>query len=135
MTDIRFVVNDTQGKKSYPKTLQNNPYLGSKIGDKISGNELGLVDYELEITGGSDIAGFPMRRDVDGFVRKKIYTIKTQGVKDIHGKKGAKIRKTVAPNQINKDTVQINLKIIKYGTRSIKECLGIEDKPAEQKEA
>ena len=131
MVEIRFVVNDVREKRSYPKTLENNPFLGNKIGDKVSGQEIGLEGYELEITGGSDIAGFPMRKDVDGFQKKKIYTVKTQGVRDVKGKTGARIRKTVAPNQINKNTAQINVKIIKYGSKSVKECLGIQYKPAE----
>jgi len=132
MVEIRFVINDVKEKVSYPKTLQNNPFFGNKIGEKVPGQELGLEGYELEITGGSDIAGFPMRKDVDGFQRKKIYTVKTQGVKDITGKKGARIRKTVAPGQIGKDTVQINVKIVKYGSKPVKECLGIADKAAEE---
>ena len=45
----------------------NNPReVAEKIMEKIDGNTLGLSGYELQITGGSDKSGFPMRRDIEG---------------------------------------------------------------------
>ena len=48
-----------------------NHFLGKKIGDSVDGMFVGdgdivLNGYKLEITGGSDITGRPMRPDLDG---------------------------------------------------------------------
>ena len=43
------------------------------IGDEFDGDIIGLPGYSLKITGGSDKNGFPMRKDVDGPRRVKVY--------------------------------------------------------------
>lgn len=86
---------------------------GLKIGDKIKGDQIGLVGYELEITGGSDSSGFPLRKDMAGPIKKKILISKGIGYKS--KRKGEKRRKTMRGNEISYDTSLINLKIVKYG--------------------
>jgi small subunit ribosomal protein S6e len=86
---------------------------GLKIGDIIKGEQIGLVGYELQITGGCDNSGFPLRRDIDGPVKKKILISKGIGYKA--KRKGERRRKTMRGNEISYDTSLINLKIIKYG--------------------
>lgn len=86
---------------------------GLKIGETVKGEILGLVGYELQITGGSDDSGFPMRKDMDGPVKKKIFIKKGKGFKP--RRKGERRRKTMRGNEITYDTSLINLKIIKYG--------------------
>ena len=86
---------------------------GLKIGETIKGDQIGLVGYELEITGGSDSSGFPMRKDVDGPVKKKILISKGRGYKP--KRKGERRRKSIRGNEVSYDTSLINLKIIKYG--------------------
>ena len=44
---------------------------GMKIGDKVNGDLVEMPGYELVITGGSDNAGFPMRKDIQGSGRKR----------------------------------------------------------------
>ena len=53
MAETKFVLNDVKTGKSYQKALDNNPFLNKKVGDKVSGNEIGFDGYELQITGGS----------------------------------------------------------------------------------
>ena len=74
-----------------------------------------LTGYEFEITGGSDNAGFPMRRDVAGIARKKIAIVKGVGLKKPKKRWGMKLKKTVSGNTINAKTAQVNLKVIKAG--------------------
>ena len=87
---------------------------GMKIGDTIKGGLLSVPNYELQITGGSDASGFPMRKDVHGPVKKKILVSKRAiGYKP--RRKGQKRRKTVRGNEITYDMSLINLKVLKYG--------------------
>ncbi|MFX1328916.1 MAG: eS6 family ribosomal protein [Promethearchaeota archaeon] len=87
---------------------------GMKVGDTIKGGVIGFPNYELEITGGSDSSGFPMRKDVQGPVKKRILVSK-RGIGYKPKRKGQKRRKTVRGNEVTHDMALINLKVIKYG--------------------
>jgi small subunit ribosomal protein S6e len=75
---------------------------------------LDLHGYEFEIAGGSDYCGFPMRKDVNGIMRKAILV--TKGFGNKYNRKGMRLRRTVAGNTIYNKTSQVNLKILKYGS-------------------
>lgn len=119
MPEVKFVVNNPKTGKSYQRTLEENPFLNSRIRDKVQGDNIGLEGYELEIKGGSDKSGCPMRYDMPGFGKKKALLSSGPCVKGL--KKGKRIKKTVAGNQINEDIVQINLKILKEGSKTLEE--------------
>lgn len=122
MTNFKFVISD--GKRSWQveKNQSECPIMGKKIGDAFSGEFLGLHGYELQITGGSDKDGFPMMKDVDGIVRKKI--ILTKGFAFAAEKEGERKRKLVRGNTIAADIVQVNCKVVKQGDRPIEGILG-----------
>lgn len=132
MAEFKLVLSKKDGKSSQKiiKDKEAQALLKKRIGDKVSGADIGMEGYEFEITGGSDKCGFPMRKGILQ-IRQKI-TMKKKGVgfsgKDRNKKKrkGLKRKKTVCGELIDKNTVQINLKILKEG----KEKLG-EEKPAE----
>lgn len=129
--EFKFVISDPKTGKSYQKALNSEWFVGKKIGDKVEGNLLGLKNFEFIITGGSDKAGFPMRKGVDIVGRKKILSGKGTGVK-VEGK-GTRIRKTVRGSIISDQIAQINLKIEKHGSEKIEDILGVkkeEPKPA-----
>jgi len=135
MPELKFVINDPKTGKSYSK-VHEAELSGIKIGDKVSGNIFGLNDFEFQFTGGSDHAGFPMRKDINSPNRKSALLGSGSGV---HIKrKGLKLRKTVRGNTVGNYTKQINLKIIKQGKQTIDKALGIETKekqpPLEKKE-
>ena len=88
-----FVINDPKTGKSYKKEGDAQIYMGKKVRDKIDGNAIGLKGYELEITGGSDAQGFPMRGDLDTMGRKRPLVVSGVGAK--LKEKGIKQRKTV----------------------------------------
>lgn len=137
MVELRITVSDRG--KSYNKVMNDNPLLNRKIGETVNGNLIGLNGYELKITGGSDSAGFPMRKDIDGFGRKKPMLSKSAG---FHKKKRRTKhkaqhhyylfkRKTVRGNTISDATAQINLSVIKAGNQALAEIFPKkEEKPA-----
>jgi len=141
--EFKINIGDPKSKKTYKKALTDDDakrLIGKKIGDKIKGESLDLTGYELLITGGSDNAGFPMRKSVNSSGRKKIFTAKAVGFRDIHKKKkgdkklrvkhdGLKVRKTVVGNTISEQTAQINLKVTKQGKKTLNELLA----PKEEK--
>ena len=124
MVEFKLTINDVKEGKSYSKEVKEaeaDSFKGGKIGSKVAGDSFGFTGYEFEITGGSDNAGFPMRSDLEGQERKKIYALNGPGIKT--KRKGARIRKSVRGNTLSHVISQINLKIIKYGSKSVKEIL------------
>ena len=137
--ELKIVVNDVKNGKSYAKTIPDgSDFIGKKIREKVEGGLLGLHGYELEITGGSDKAGFPMRGDIEGVGRKRPLMTSGAGVRI--NVKGMKKRKTVAGNTVTADTAQLNFKAVKYGKDSLaklfgkEESLSLEKKPSGKKE-
>jgi len=81
--------------------------MGRKIGEVVDATTIGLTG-KIMITGGSDKAGFPMRRDTLG--GGKNYVLLTRGVGYKTREEGAKKRKLVRGNTITEETYQINAK-------------------------
>jgi small subunit ribosomal protein S6e len=129
---VKIVFNDVKSGKSYQKEFELELFRSMKIGDKVNGDTLGLKDYEFEITGGSDNAGFPLSKSFDAMVRKRILVEKGK-------RKGGYVRKNVRGNYFGDYMAQINLKTLKYGSVDLMKGLGVEEKvkegevPAEQK--
>ena len=115
MASFKLVIGTKEGKcvQKEVKEPEANTLLGKKIGDKVAGDSLGLAGYEFQVTGGSDYCGFPMRKDVDGFQRRRILAIKGVGLK--MKAKGIRQRKTVCGNTIHPKIVQVNLKVLTVG--------------------
>ncbi len=124
MPELKIVIGEKG--KSYSKILTNeesNFLLGKKIKEKIEGGHIGFKGYELEITGGSDKEGFPMRYDVEGIGRKKVFLTKGNiGTK--MKRKGVRIRKSISGNTVSQLTSQVNLKVIKPGQKALDEIFG-----------
>jgi len=93
--------------------------IGKKIGDTIDGAIIGAPGYKLLITGGSDNSGFPLRKDVEGIKKVKVL---------IKKKKGIRVRKTIRGNTISNDTIQINTKIVEYGSLPVDELFKKKEK-------
>jgi small subunit ribosomal protein S6e len=102
---------------------------GLKIGEEFNGGVLGLKGYKLEITGGSDKNGFPMKADVDGTRRFKSLVSGGTGFKPT--KKGLRRRKTVRGNTIADDISQINVKVSERGEQTLAEIFA---EPEEEQE-
>jgi small subunit ribosomal protein S6e len=137
-----FKINiGTKEGKTYKLEIDAEELMGKSLGDKISGKDIypALDGYELEITGTSDSSGFTSREDVEGIGLKKV--LLTYG-KAMHkrskkeGKrkrsnptpKGLKLRKTVRGKIISPAITQINLKVIKEGSKKLSEIFPKEKK-------
>ncbi len=131
MTAFKIVIGAKNGKCLQKELTEeeSTKLIGNKIGDAVSGDAVGFTGYEFTITGGSDHCGFPMRRDIDGPIRKRIFAVKGVGLKKKG--KGIKIRKTVCGNAIHAKTAQINLRVIKEGKEPL---FAKETKKEEKKE-
>jgi small subunit ribosomal protein S6e len=143
------VVNDTDpagGGKSYSLKISGNNHaqlLGKKIGDTVDGIFVGegeqtLSGYKLQITGGSDKTGTPLRRDLEGGSRQAVLVTRSVGFKGhslVFKNKGGenkrfrykpaglRKRRNFRGNTVNQDTRQINLKVIESGNKSLADIL------------
>ncbi|MFH1971954.1 MAG: 30S ribosomal protein S6e [archaeon] len=133
MADFRFVINDVKTGKSFQKALNTEEVVGKKLGETLKGEFLGLEGYELTISGGSDSTGFPLRKDIEGTARKKGLFRKGVGMRKVT-RKGIRRRKTVCGNTITEKTTQINLKVTKFGTKSLDEIFKKEEPKEDKKE-
>ena len=129
MAKIKLVINDSKKGKSYSDEVESDAFIGLKINDEIKGDEFGYEGYKFKITGGSDNAGFPMRNDIEGTNKRKIFSGRTTGLKTLNG--AQRIKKLVAGNTIYERTSQLNLKIIKKGKKSLD---GSDDKKEDKEE-
>jgi len=113
MAKFKIIASDPTTGKSQVIELEGSkaaPLIGRKIGEIIDGAVLGISGKKLQITGGSDKDGFPMRPDVHGGVRTQIVIAKGVGFKPVH--EGERRRKTLRGNTITEEIVQINMKIL-----------------------
>jgi len=113
MAKFKIIVSDPTAGTSKAVELEENrtiPLIGRKMGEIIDGSILGLPGHKLQITGGSDKDGFPMRSNVHGGVRRQV--ILSGGVGFNPQQKGQRRRKTVRGNIITDEIVQINAKIV-----------------------
>ncbi len=131
----QIVVSDPETGRAFNVYIRDKEtekrILGLKIGDRFDASFLGLEGYELEITGGSDKDGFPMRKDVHGGVRKKILLRKGPGYRP--KEKGVVRRKYVRGNVVTEDIVQVNTKIVKKGSIPVEEIIKKFKEQEEQK--
>jgi small subunit ribosomal protein S6e len=130
--DFRVVVSDPKTGKAYQVELKDpgaGRLLGKRIGDKIEGDALGLPGYSVQVTGGSDREGFPMRADLPGSKRRRILVSSGAGYHPLA--EGRRRRKSLHGKEISPDIGQINVKVVEAGAKSLQELLGKE--PAEEK--
>ncbi|MBN2203106.1 MAG: 30S ribosomal protein S6e [Candidatus Aenigmarchaeota archaeon] len=137
---FKIVISEPKSKKAW-QIEKDVPLLnGKKIGENFNGSLLGLNGFELQVTGGSDKDGVPMRPDMEGSVRRKALLTKGvgfRGIKIIRKKKfkrkGMKKRKLIRGNVISEDIMQINCKIVS-GEGDVAALLGFAPKEEAPKE-
>ncbi len=123
---MQVVISDPKTGKSYKLEGKDEEvralFTGKRIGDLVDGDTLGLSGYMLEIKGGSDRDGVPMRADVPGTGRRKILIASPPGYRP--RERGKRRRKQVRGNEISSDISQINVKIRMYGHQPIEKIFG-----------
>ncbi len=127
MADYRLTISDPETKSTYKMEVSGakaNKLLGLGIGDSFEGESIGLDDYTLLITGGSDKDGVAMRRDLPGTIRKRL--LLSSGVGYHPRSEGVRRRKSVRGRVISAETGQINFVVAKSGKKSLSEILKAE---------
>lgn len=112
MPTFKLVVSDPRTGRSISQELKDQlaqPLVGLKIGDVFDAEVIGIPG-KIKITGGSDKAGFPMRADVLGGVKK--YVLLTKGTGLRKAEKGERRRKLVRGNTITDEIYQVNAVLI-----------------------
>ena len=126
---MHLIISDTKTGKSHKAEVSKEKeaeIVGKKIGDVIDGGVAGAAGYELELTGGSDDSGFPMRDDVAG--PKKMKILLTKGVGFRAKRKGERRRKMVRGDTYSAEITEVNTKILKAGPTSLDELFKKEEK-------
>ncbi len=130
MAKFKVIVSDPETGTSKTVELQEaraSPLIGRRIGEVMDGAAVDLPAHKIQIMGGSDKDGFPMRPSVHGGVRRSI--VLSGGVGFNPTNEGMRRRKTIRGNVITDEIVQINAKIVEK-PKQAKEA----KKPKEKKE-
>ena len=125
MVEFKVVISDPKNGRTYNVQVSGhhaNSLIGKKIGDEVDGIFVSLPGYKLQVTGGTDKDGFPMRKDIPGKTRRRLLLSRSLGFKP--KKKGVRKKKSVRGNTISSDIVQINMKVTKHSSRPIDKILG-----------
>lgn len=128
MAAFTVVVADPEDGTTFQHEIDGqdaNRFLGRSIGESVDGEAVDLPGYTLEVTGGSDDAGRPMRGDVRGSALKEV--LLTGGTGFRPERDGERRRITVRGSEISDETVQINVKVTESGDTSIEELLSDEE--------
>jgi small subunit ribosomal protein S6e len=113
MADFKVTVADPDSGTTYQRDVDGqdaNRFLGREIGEEVDGSAVGLSGFTLEITGGSDAAGRPMRKDVAGANLKELLLDGGAGYKP--NRDGERKRVTVRGRQVSEETAQINARVV-----------------------
>ncbi len=132
MAEFKVVINDTKKGKSYNVEVSGhhaNSLIGKKIGDEVDGIFVSLPGYKLEISGGTDKDGFPMRKDFPGMGRRRLLLSESLGFH--HQEQGIRKKRSVRGNTVNQNIVQINMKVTKHSNKPIEKILNVDEKKQE----
>jgi small subunit ribosomal protein S6e len=125
MADFTVAVADPDDGHTYQVDVDGqdaNRFIGRELGEEVDGSAVGLDGYTLELTGGSDDAGRPMREDVPGTELKEL--LLTGGTGYEPKRDGERQRVTVRGREVSDDTRQINARIAGRGDESPADLLG-----------
>jgi small subunit ribosomal protein S6e len=122
---VRVVVSNPETGNSYQLEADVNDFGGTAIGDEVEGGVVGLDGYKLEVTGGSDNTGRPMRGDVEGQAIDEILIDGGTGFNPTRD--GERRRVSVRGGEVGDATVQLNTKILEQGDSDLQDLLGEDD--------
>jgi len=127
MADFTVVVADPEDGSTYQMDVDGqdaNRFVSREIGEEVDGGAVGLDGYTLEITGGSDETGRPMRENVPGSDIKQL--LLDGGVGFEPSRDGERKRITVRGRTVSDETAQINAKV-SDSDEGVAEVLGESD--------
>ncbi len=112
MAKFKVIVSDPEAGTSKVVELEEAraaPFIGRRLGEIVDGSVVDLPAHKVQIMGGSDKDGVPMRGNVHGGVRRQV--VLSGGAGFSPKNKGERRRKTVRGSVITDEIVQINMKI------------------------
>ena len=118
MAKFKIIVSDPEAGTSKVVELEEAravPFIGRRLGETLDGAVVDLPAHKVQILGGSDKDGVPMRGNVHGGVRRRVVLSGGAGFKS--ERKGGRKRKTVRGNIITDEIAQINMKIVERPTK------------------
>ena len=121
MAKFKVIVSDPEAGTSKVVELEEAraaPFIGRRVGETLDGSVVDLPAHTVQILGGSDKDGVPMRGNVHGGVRRRV--VLSGGAGFSPKKKGERRRKTVRGNIITDEIAQINMKIIERPASAVK---------------
>ena len=113
MAKFKIIVSDPETGTSKVVELEGAraaPLIGKKIGETIEGAIVDSPAHKVQILGGSDKDGVPMRPSVHGGVRRNV--VLSGGVGFNPKNSGERKRKAVRGNVVTDEIVQVNMKIV-----------------------
>jgi small subunit ribosomal protein S6e len=131
MATFQVVISDPESGRSWQTEVEGqdaNRFVGRELGDEVDGGAVGLDGFTLEITGGSDEAGRPLRSDVKGPGLKDILLEGGPGFKPTRD--GERKRVSVRGREISDVVAQLNVSVVE-GEGSVAEAFGEGDEDAE----
>ena len=134
MAEFKVVIADPETGETFQREVDGqdaNRFLGRELGDEIDGDAVGLSGYTIELTGGSDETGRPMRADVSGTRLKELLLEGGVGFKP--SRDGERKRITVRGREIDDDVAQINASVVD-GDGGVATALGEGDADADADE-
>jgi small subunit ribosomal protein S6e len=134
MAKFKVIVSDPEAGNSKTVELEEaraTPLIGRRIGEVIDGAIVGMPNHKVQIMGGSDKDGFPMRPSVHGGVRRRI--VLAEGVGFSPTNEGMRRRKTIRGNVVTDEIVQLNMKITER-PKQPKESKKTKEKKEEKKQ-
>jgi len=120
MAKFKVIISDpTDGKSKVVEVeeVRAAPFIGKKLGEIIDGIIVDMPATKLQILGGSDTDGVPMRGDVHGGNRRQV--VLSEGAGFNPKREGERRRKAVRGNIITDEIAQINLKIISQPAKPV----------------
>lgn len=118
---MQITVGTEDGKTFQKEVEENSQIIGTEIGETFSGGIIGLDGYTLEVTGGSDKQGFPMRKSIEGVERTQILLNEGTGIREDGN--GVRRRKSVRGNTVSGEIQQLNTKVVESGDKPVEELL------------
>lgn len=114
MATFQLVVADPDAGTTYQREVDGqdaNRFLGRSLGDEVE-----FAGLTLELTGGSDETGRPMREDVPGTALKEL--LLTDGVGYNPTRDGERKRVTVRGAEVADDVAQVNARVLEGDAES-----------------
>jgi small subunit ribosomal protein S6e len=136
MVEFQVIVGDPETGKTHSVEVDGqhaNVFVRKRIGEEVDGMFVGLPGYTVEITGGSDQDGFPMRAEIPQATRKRILVSDSVGFNPTDD--GVRRKKTFRGNEISPEITQVNAKIVDRGPEDVDSLLYGEDEEDEEGEA